>query len=185
MKILIIQGSPHKEGSSNILAEQFKAGAEKAGHEVVMFDAAHAKIAPCIACEYCHTRGDGVCCQQDDMETLKQMILSSDMVVLATPLYFFNMSAQMKLAVDRLYAFLGAMSRRIKQMALIVAANNPNPHIMDCVVTNYLSIVNFLGVQNVGMILGAGCGTPEITKTTVYPRQAFELGASLSGGERK
>ena len=104
MKILIVQGSPHKEGSSNILAEQFRAGAEKAGHEVSVFDAAHAKIAPCIACEYCHTRGGGVCCQQDDMETLKQMILSSDMVVLATPLYFFNMSAQMKLAVDRLYA---------------------------------------------------------------------------------
>ena len=179
MKILIVQGSPHKEGSSNILAEQFRAGAEKAGHEVSVFDAAHAKIAPCIACEYCHTRGGGVCCQQDDMETLKQMILSSDMVVLATPLYFFNMSAQMKLAVDRLYAFLGEMSRRVKQMALIVAANNPNPHIMDCVVTNYLSIVNFLGVKNAGMILGAGCGTPEITRQTNYLQMAYEFGASL------
>ena len=179
MKILIVQGSPHKEGSSNILAEQFRAGAEKAGHEVSVFDAAHAKIAPCIACEYCHTRGGGVCCQQDDMETLKQMILSSDMVVLATPLYFFNMSAQMKLAVDRLYAFLGEMSRRVKQMALIVAANNPNPHIMDCVVTNYLSIVNFLGVKNAGMILGTGCGTPEITRQTKYPQMAYEFAASL------
>lgn len=179
MKILVIQGSPHKEGSSNILAEQFQAGAEKAGHEVSVFDAAHAKIAPCIACEYCHTKGGGVCCQQDDMEALKQMILSSDMVVLATPLYFFNMSAQMKLAVDRLYAFLGEMSRQVKQMALIVAANNPNPHIMDCVVTNYLSIVNFLGVKNAGMILGAGCGTPEITRQTKYPQMAYEFGESL------
>lgn len=179
MKITVIQGSPHKQGSSNILAEQFKAGAEKAGHEVVIFDAAHAKIAPCIACEYCHTRGGGVCCQQDDMETLKQMILSSDMVVLATPLYFFNMSAQMKLAVDRLYAFLGAMSRQVKQMALIVAANNPNPHIMDCVVTNYLSIVNFLGVENAGMVLGAGCGIPEITRQTKFPQLAYQLGKSI------
>ena len=67
-----------------------------------------------------------MCCQQDDMETLKQLPLSSGMVVLATPLYF--MSAQMKLAVDRLYAFLGEISRQVKQMALIVAANNPNPH---------------------------------------------------------
>ena len=157
MKVLLINGSPHKEGSSNILAEQFRAGAEKAGHEVSVFDAAHAKIAPCI----------------------KQMILSSDMVVLATPLYFFNMSAQMKLAVDRLYAFLGEMSRRVKQMALIVAANNPNPRIMDCVVTNYLSIVNFLGVKNAGMILGTGCGTPEITRQTKYPQMAYEFGASL------
>lgn len=179
MKIFVIQGSPHKEGSSNILAKQFQAGAEKAGHEVSVFDAAHAKITPCIACEYCHAKGGGVCCQQDDMEALKQMILSSDMLVLATPLYFFNMSAQMKLAVDRLYAFLGEMSRRVKQMTLIVAANNPNPHIMDCVVTNYLSIVNFLGVKNAGMILGAGCGTPEITRQTKYPQMAYEFGASL------
>ena len=137
MKITLIQGSPHQQGSSNILAEQFKAGAEQAGHEVVMFDAAHAKIAPCIACEYCHTRGGGACCQKDDMERLKELILFSDMVVLATPLYFFNMSAQMKSAVDRLYAFLSEMSRRVKQMALIVAANNPNPHIMDRVAANY------------------------------------------------
>ena len=137
MKITLIQGSPHQQGSSNILAEQFKAGAEQAGHEVVMFDAAHAKIAPCIACEYCHTRGGGACCQKDDMERLKELILSSDMVVLATPLYFFNMSAQMKSAVDRLYAFLSEMSRRVKQMALIVAANKPNPPIMDRVAANY------------------------------------------------
>lgn len=87
MKILVLESSPHKNGSSNILAEQFKAGAETTGREVSVFDAAHAKITPCIACEYCHTKGGGVCCQQDDMETLKQMILSSDMVVLATPLY--------------------------------------------------------------------------------------------------
>lgn len=89
------------------------------------------------------------------------------------------MSAQMKLAVDRLYTFPGEMSRQVKQMALIVAANNPNPHIMDCVVTNYLSIVNFLGVKNAGMILGTGCGTPEITRQTKYPQMAYEFGVSL------
>ena len=54
MKITLIQGSPHKQGSSNILAKQFQAGAEKAGHEVFIFDAAHAQIAPCLACEHCH-----------------------------------------------------------------------------------------------------------------------------------
>ena len=89
------------------------------------------------------------------------------------------MSAQMKLAVDRMYAFLGEMSRRVKQMGLIVAANNPNPRIMDCIVANYLSIANFLGVKNAGMILGAGCGTPERTRQSHYPRMAYEFGAEL------
>ena len=179
MKIFVIQGSPHKEGSSNILAKQFQAGAEKAGHEVSVFDAAHAKIAPCIACEYCHAKGGGVCCQQDDMEALKQMILSSDMLVLATPLYFFNMSAQMKLAVDRLYAFLGEMSRRNRYTYSDRGGQQSQPAHHGLRGHNYLSIVNFLGVKNAGMILGAGCGTPEITRQTKYPQMAYEFGASL------
>ena len=88
MKIVVVQGSPHRNGSSNILAEQFRAGAESAGHRVSVFDAGHARIAPCVACEICHTKSLETCCQQDDMELLRQMILSSDMVTLATPLYF-------------------------------------------------------------------------------------------------
>lgn len=68
-----------KQGSSNILAEQFQAGAEKAGHEVFLFDAAHAQIAPCLACGHCHRTGDGNCCKKDDMEDLKKLIFSSDM----------------------------------------------------------------------------------------------------------
>lgn len=178
MKITLIQGSPHKQGASNILAEQFQAGAKAAGHEVFVFDAAHAKIGPCLACEYCHTKGGGACCcQKDDMEHLKKLILSSGAVVLATPLYFFNMSAQMKTAVDRLYAFLDKMAGRVSKMALLVAANNP--HIMDCIVTNYQSIVNFLGVQNAGMVLAAGCGTPELTRRSHFPQLAYKLGTSL------
>ena len=136
MRITLIESSPHKQGSSNILAEQFRAGAEEAGHEVFIFDAAHADISPCIACEYCHTKGNGNCFQKDNMENLKDMILSSEMVVFATPLYFFNMSAQMKTVIDRLYAFLDKIARQVKKTALIVAANNPNPHIMDCIVGN-------------------------------------------------
>lgn len=176
MKITLIQGSPHKMGSSNILAEQFQAGAKQNGHEVVVFDTAQAKIAPCLACEYCHTKGNGNCCQKDDMENLKELILSSEMVVIATPLYFFNMSAQMKAAVDRMYSFLDKLAVQVRKMALLVAANNPNPHIMDCIVMNYLSIVNFLGVQNAGMVLATGCGTPDMTRHTDFPKRAYELG---------
>lgn len=179
MKITLIQGSPHKQGASNILADQFRVGAKGAGHEVIPFDAAQAKISPCIACEYCHTNNRGICCQKDDMEHLRELILSSEMVVFATPLYFFNMSAQMKTVVDRMYSFLDKMAVQVKKTALIVAANNPNPHIMDCIVMNYLSIVNFLGVQNAGMVLASGCGTPELAKRSTFPKLAYELGKSL------
>lgn len=61
-------------------------------------------------------------------------------------------------------------------MALLVAANNPNPRIMDCVIMNYRSIVNFLGIQDAGMVLAAGCGAPEQTKKSDFPKLAYELG---------
>ena len=179
MKVLLIKGSPHRNGSSNILADSFMAGAKESGHEVIVFDVAHAEIAPCIACEYCHTKGKGECCQKDDMTELKNLILSSDMVVLATPLYFFNMSAQLKLAIDRCYSFLDRMSHQIKKLGLIVTANNPNPHIMDIIVSNYLSIANFLGAENAGIVLATGCGTPEITRQTDFPGLAYEFGKSI------
>lgn len=179
MNITIIQGSPHKNGASNLLADQFKRGAELAGHHVSVFDAAHAQIAPCQACEYCHTTGGGTCILNDDMRKLRERILDSDMVVFATPLYFFNMSAQMQTVIDRFYAFLDKLSTRVRQTALLVTANNPNPHITDIVANNYLSIVHFLGAKAAGMILACGCGTPKATRNSDYPTQAYAFGATL------
>ena len=81
MKILLVQGSPHKKGSFNILAEQFMEGAKAAGHTVSVFDAAHANLHPCNGCEACGMSGD--CVQHDDMEKARQSILGSDMPVYA------------------------------------------------------------------------------------------------------
>lgn len=179
MRITVVLGSPHKEGSSNLLARRFCEGAEEAGHEVHVFDAAHARIAPCLACEYCHLHEPGVCAQNDDMAELQALMESSDMIVMATPLYFFNMSAQMKTALDRTYAFLDVMTRRPRKMALIATANNPNPHIMDILVANWRSGVAFIGAEEAGMVLACGCGTPEATRASRYPQKAYEFGRSL------
>ena len=70
MKITVIESSPHKNGSSNMLAGEFIRGAEDAGHHVTVFDAASADIAPCLGCDACGMAGD--CCQRDDMAQLKR-----------------------------------------------------------------------------------------------------------------
>ena len=73
MKILVIESSPHKNGSSNLLAENFMRGAREVGNSVTVFDVARANIHPCLACEVCGMNGP--CTQNDDMEKLKELIL--------------------------------------------------------------------------------------------------------------
>lgn len=101
MKIVVLQGSPNKNGSSNLLAVEFIRGAEEAGHFVQVVDAAHADIHPCIGCIHCGY--EGPCMQKDDMNRIRKMILDADMLVLVTPLYYYGMSAQLKTLIDRLY----------------------------------------------------------------------------------
>lgn len=104
MNILVIESSPHKKGSSNLLAEHFMEGAKEAGHQVTVFDAARADLHPCLGCDACGMSGS--CCQKDDMAGLREQILQTDMLVFVTPLYYFGMSTQLKTVIDRFYSFI-------------------------------------------------------------------------------
>ena len=93
MKILILNGSPHRDGATSDMADALKRGAEEAGHEVVSYNVAHMNIRGCMACEYCREKEKGICCQKDDMQILCPEILSADMIVFASPIYYFTLSA--------------------------------------------------------------------------------------------
>lgn len=112
MKIIILQGSPNKNGSTSILAESFTQGAVKSGHSVERIDITDKKIRACTGCVACGY--DGPCVQKDDAEQMKAAVLAADMIVFATPLYYFGMSAQLKTVVDRFCAFNSRMN--IKNM---------------------------------------------------------------------
>ena len=84
MKILVLEGSPHKNGSSNLLADNFIKGAKESGHEVQVYDAAHAKIGPCMGCNACGM--NGACVQKDVMSEVEKLILNSDMIVFVSPI---------------------------------------------------------------------------------------------------
>lgn len=105
-----------------MLAEHFIRGAEEAGHNISVFDAAHADIGACQGCDY---RGmNGPCRLNDDMDELRDKLLKTDMAVFVTPLYYFGFSAQMKSVIDRFYSFTGRLSGRGLKTALIAAAWN-------------------------------------------------------------
>ena len=96
-------GSPNKNGSTSLLVNEFVRGAKEAGHTCEVIDVCHANIHPCIGCVACGY--EGPCVQKDDVEDIKEKLLSSDMVMFATPLYYYGMTAQLKAVVDRFCAY--------------------------------------------------------------------------------
>lgn len=177
MKILVIKSSPHKYGSSNLLADSFIRGAAEAGHEVTQFDAGHADIGVCLGCGACGMAGP--CVQKDDMAGLREEILKADMAVFVTPLYYFGFSAQLKKVIDRFYSFNGELSGKGLKTALIVAAWDENDWTMRDVQTHYETLCQYLNFDNQGEILGTGCGTVGMTERTEFPQAAYEFGKSL------
>ena len=177
MKIVILAGSPNRKGSSNLLADCFRQGAEEAGHTVEIIDAAYADIHPCTGCIHCGY--EGPCAQKDGMERIRPAILGADMLVFATPLYYYGMSAQLKTLIDRFCAFNGSIQRRHMKSALLAAAWNDDSWTFEALEAHYKTLVRYLGFEDMGMVLGAGCGTPSMTKHSRYPQQAYQLGNRL------
>lgn len=177
MKILVLEGSPHKKGSSNTLAEQFIKGAEEVGHNVKVLDVAHMNIHPCQGCDACGMRGN--CVQNDDMQIVEQKMRSADMVAFVSPIYYFGMSAQLKLVIDRFYSFNSSISGKGLKTVLIAAAWDSNPKTLGYLKDHYLGICDYLGFEDCGMILGTGCGTASMTRGTAHMDAAYNLGKSI------
>lgn len=177
MKIVILEGSPNRRGSSNMLADDFRRGAEEAGHIVEVIDAAHAKIHPCTGCIHCGY--EGPCVQKDEMEEIREKILSADMMVFATPLYYYGMSAQLKILIDRFCAFNSSIQRKHMRSALLTVAWNADDWTFEALEAHYRTLVRYLNLKDMGMVLGYGCGTPSMTKSSRFPEQAYRLGKEL------
>ena len=96
MNIVILQASPRANGSTAWMAQEYKNAAEAAGHQVTLINVSHKKIAGCLACEYCHTKGNGACIQKDDMQQLYPVLAEAEVLVLAAPIYYFTLCAQIQ-----------------------------------------------------------------------------------------
>lgn len=178
MKIVIFEGSPNRQGSSHMLTEEFAKGAGEAGHEVTSISAAHSKISPCTGCISCGYNGP--CVQKDDMEHIRREILGADMLVFVTPLYYYGMSAQLKILIDRFCAINSSIQKKKMKSALISAAWNSDGWPFTALEAHYHTLVKYLNFQDQGMVLGKGCGTPSMTAGSKYMEQAYKLGKALT-----
>ena len=103
MKIVMITGKPPPARHLGPAGGCVYPGAQEAGHTVFRFDAAFQELHPCRACERCHNTDKG-CIYKDGMEELNPHLLEADLVAFASPIYYYDWSAQLKLAIDRFYA---------------------------------------------------------------------------------
>ena len=101
--VLILSGSPRKGGNSDLLCDEFMRGAKEAGNNVTKINVASKKIAPCHACYFCREHG-GECAYKDDMAEILQAMIDADVLVLASPVYFYSIDAQLKAVIDRTVA---------------------------------------------------------------------------------
>ena len=177
MKIVLLMASPNPHGSTGILADRFRQGAEESGHTVEMIEVCKLHINPCTGCVACGYEGD--CVQRDDNDIIRNKLLNCDMVVFATPLYYYGMSAQLKTVVDRFCAYNGSLHRRHLKSALLTVAWNGDDWTFDALEAHYKTLVRYIRFEDMGMILGRGCGSPSMTKAGPYPEQAYRLGKSL------
>lgn len=152
MNIVVLSGSPRKGGNTAIMVEAFKEGAESAGNNVQVIDVAHLDIHGCRACKYCFTHG-GACSIDDDMTGVRQALSGADMVVFASPVYWFDITAQMKLAIDRMYAF-GGCGFNFSKVALLLDSGSEG--VYDAAIAAYKAMNSCLKWQDLGIVTIAG-----------------------------
>lgn len=110
---------------------------------------------------------------------IRKKILSSDMLVFATPLYYYGMTAQLKTVIDRFCAYNSSLNRRHLKSALLTVAWNADDWTFEALESHYNTLVRYLNLQDMGRVLGYGCGTVAMTEKSIYPEQAYQLGKIL------
>ena len=151
MKIAVFNGSPRKE-NTYAMVQAFCEGAKEAGHEVEVYHVGQMKIAGCLGCGYCHTKGEGNCIQKDDLEKIMPAYNEADMIVFASPIYYFTMTAQMQAAIQRMYCIW--KPRKAQRYALLLSSGSPN--VYDATIAQFQAMMNFSKIDNAGIITAHG-----------------------------
>ncbi len=153
MKILVLNGSPRPSGNTAAMVNAFAAGARESGHQVDIVPVCQKHIAGCLACEYCHTKGNGRCIQRDDMQEVYPLLDEAEMIVLASPIYYHGFTGQLQCAVNRIYAL--DKPKKLKKAALIMSSGSN--HVYCGAIYEYQnSFLNYLGLEDMGIFSAYG-----------------------------
>ena len=175
-KIVILVGSMRKGGNTDLLARRFAEGASE--HNSVEFIlVADYKVAPCIGCNTCFTR-EGNACFNHDMDEVYEKLRHADVLVIASPVYFYSISAELKAIIDRLHTPM-RNTFAIRKLALLLVGAASLPNLFDPILMQYQMILDFFHLLDAGKVLVRGVkdkgdiiGRPEM-------EQAYQLGLTI------
>ena len=176
-KIIVLVGSMRKGGNTDLLAQAFTEGAGK-NNDVEIVSVADYKVNPCIGCNSCFTRKENKCFQNDDMGVIYEKLRSADVVVIASPVYFYGISAELKAIIDRLHTPMRNVFK-IKKLALLLVGAASLPNLFDAIKLQYQLVLDFFHLENVGMILVRGVKDKGDIEGNEALKQAYELGLSI------
>lgn len=181
--ILIIKGSPRVNGNSATLANQVFAGAKKGGAEVESVYLAGLDINPCDGCDVCQEGNNG-CIVEDDMQALYPKLTKSDAIVIASPIYFFTISAQTKSFIDRWYALVPETGNALKgkQLAVVLVYGDTDLYTSGGInaIHTFESMARYLEMEIPGMVYGTAWQLGEAEKQPELMEKAFRLGGTLA-----
>ena len=182
-KILVLNGSPRKKGNTATLSKQLVVGAREAGAETEIIYLHGLDVQPCDACDACQSGGNG-CVIEDDMQDIYPKLDTADAIVIATPVYWFSMTAQMKLCLDRWYALESGQDFKLKgkRLSLLMVYGDNDLYSSGGINVIYTldSSCRYVGMNFEGIIHGTAMDIGDAEQNSDLMDRAYLLGKSLA-----
>ena len=182
-KVLVLLGSPRKKGNSAILAGEMAKGAESLGAQVETLYIHGMDINPCRSCYACQQKDSKGCAVDDDMQSVYPKLIGADAWIISSPVYWFTMSAQTKLWMDRCFALLAYGKDAFhKKVAIAMAYGDTDPFNSGCsnALRTFQDAFRYVGATISGMVYGSAMNAGDIGKNSSLMKQAEDLGRKLA-----
>jgi multimeric flavodoxin WrbA len=176
-KVLVLSASPRRGGNSDLLCDQFMLGAEEAGNQAEKIFLRDKEINYCLACDTCK-ENNGVCELKDGMTEVLDKMIAADVIVMATPVYFYTMNGQMKTLIDRTYSRYTEITD--KEIYFILTAAVPRKEALERTIEGFRGFTFVLDdVKEMGIIYGTGAWNMGDIKGTKAMTEAYEMGKTV------
>jgi len=178
-KVIVILGSPRWNGNSEILANKAIEGATTTGGSCKVFHLNSMKISPCQACDYCRNNSGKLCKLNDNMQQIYPELIEADALLLASPIYMFHISAQLKLFMDRCYACSDDLAgKRIGILLTYGAADEYSSGAINAINT-FRDEYRYTNSELIGIVHGSAHVKGEVAQNEKLLNEAFDLGKRL------